>query len=133
MDNEEMVAARAKLAQRMGETTRTGGKGSVRRKNKVVHKTQITDDNKLKSISKKFGCQPLQGIEEVNMFKDDNTIVHFQRPEVLSAIQSNAFIVMGKAETKSRIPYNSSRQGAFARYPHPIGPQAAPDVEGLHW
>ena len=97
----EITAAREKLANRMGGATRTGGKGTARRKNKVVHKTQITDDNKLKSVSKKCGCQPLQGIEEVNMFKDDNTIIHFKVPEVLSSIQSNAFIVMGKAETKS--------------------------------
>lgn len=27
-----------------------------------------------------IGVQPLQDIEEVNMFKDDNTVVHFKRP-----------------------------------------------------
>lgn len=26
------------------------------------------------------GVQPLQDIDEVNMFKDDNTVVHFKRP-----------------------------------------------------
>lgn len=26
------------------------------------------------------GVQPLNDIEEVNMFKDDNTVVHFRRP-----------------------------------------------------
>ena len=26
------------------------------------------------------GVQPLNEIEEVNMFKDDNTVVHFRRP-----------------------------------------------------
>ena len=27
-----------------------------------------------------IGVQPLQDIDEVNMFKDDNTVVHFKRP-----------------------------------------------------
>ena len=27
-----------------------------------------------------IGVQPLQDIEEVNMFKDDNTVVHFKKP-----------------------------------------------------
>ena len=27
-----------------------------------------------------LGVQPLQDIEEVNMFKDDNTVVHFKKP-----------------------------------------------------
>ena len=26
------------------------------------------------------GVQPLNDIEEVNMFKDDNTVIHFRRP-----------------------------------------------------
>ena len=27
-----------------------------------------------------LGVQPLQDIDEVNMFKDDNTVIHFKRP-----------------------------------------------------
>ena len=27
-----------------------------------------------------IGVQPLQDIDEVNMFKDDNTVIHFKRP-----------------------------------------------------
>jgi nascent polypeptide-associated complex subunit beta len=38
-------------------------------------------DQKLKTTIKKFGMQQLQDIEEVNMFKDDNTVVHFKRPQ----------------------------------------------------
>ena len=30
---------------------------------------------------KKSGAQPVPGIDEVNFFKDDNSIVHFERPE----------------------------------------------------
>ena len=28
-----------------------------------------------------LGVQPLQDIDEVNMFKDDNTVIHFKRPQ----------------------------------------------------
>lgn len=27
-----------------------------------------------------LGVQPLSDIDEVNMFKDDNTVVHFRKP-----------------------------------------------------
>lgn len=79
-ETQKVAEARAKLAEKFGDT-RLGGKGSQRRKKKAVHKTQITDDKKLKPIFKKFGVQPLPGIDEVNMFKDDNTVLHFSHPE----------------------------------------------------
>jgi nascent polypeptide-associated complex subunit beta len=76
-----LLEARAKLAEKFGDQSRLGGKGSQRRKKKAVHKTQVTDDKKLKPIIKKFGVQPLPGIDEVNMFKDDNTVLNFKHPE----------------------------------------------------
>jgi len=49
----------------------------------VVHTQQAAsgEDKKLKAAIKKFGVQPLGDIEEVNMFKDDNTVIHFKRPQ----------------------------------------------------
>ena len=73
--------ARAKLAEKFGEGARTGGKGTQRRKKKTVHHTQLNDDKKLKTIIKKFNVHPLNDITEVNMFKDDGTILHFKTPE----------------------------------------------------
>ncbi|KAL4486893.1 hypothetical protein ABPG72_009657 [Tetrahymena utriculariae] len=98
--NQEVLEARKKLQEKIGDS-RTGGKGTQRRKVKKVTKTQITDDKKLKTVIKKFGVQPFQGIDEVNMFKDDKTILHFERPEVLASIQNNTFVVIGKSETKN--------------------------------
>lgn len=63
------------------------------------------------------GVQPLQDIEEVNMFKDDNTIVHFKRPlsKILDiwdclwpwcvcivqfSVRENLLVVTGNPETK---------------------------------
>merc|ERR1712137_1343224 len=62
----------AKLAslQAMSANVRIGGKGTARRKKKIVHKASNTDDKKLQSQLKKLSINPIPGIEEVNMFKD---------------------------------------------------------------
>lgn len=54
----------------------------------------------VKGIVKKVGAQPL-GVDEINFFRDDNTIMHFQRPEAYASIQNNTFIVSGEPATKS--------------------------------
>ena len=41
----------------------------------------MKEDKQLKSTIKKFGMQQLQDIDEVNMFKDDNTVIHLKRPQ----------------------------------------------------
>ena len=46
-----------------------------------MHHNEVNEDKKLKSTIKKFGMQQLQDIDEVNMFKDDNTVVHLKRPQ----------------------------------------------------
>merc|ERR1719282_2009794 len=45
---------------------RIGGKGTVRRKKKVVHRTATTDDKKLQSSLKKLSVNNIPGIEEMN-------------------------------------------------------------------
>merc|ERR1719243_204332 len=78
--DQEVLDARAKLAARFGKT-QVGGKGTQRRTKKVVHHQEVNEDKKLKSTIKKFGMQSLQDIDEVNMFKDDNTVIHLKRPQ----------------------------------------------------
>lgn len=55
---------REKLA-RMQQQVRIGGKGSVRRKKKIVHRSSATDDKKLQSSLKKLTVNNISGIEEV--------------------------------------------------------------------
>ena len=69
MEDPEVLAARAKLAQRFGGSTKMGGKGSMKRKAKVPHKKSMVDDKVLGSSIKKLGIQPLPAIEEVNFFQ----------------------------------------------------------------
>ena len=77
----KVAEARAKLAEKFGDSTRLGGAGTQRRKKKVISKAQATDDKKLMSHLKKFNVQPIPDIAEVNMFKSDDAVLHFKYPE----------------------------------------------------
>ena len=60
----------------------TGGKGTVRRK--IVRKSKPTnaqDDKKLQGALKKLNVQPIAGVEEVNMFREDGNVLHFSAPK----------------------------------------------------
>ena len=72
----------AKLVGKGPTTVRTGGKGTVRRKHKVVRKTATHDDKRLKATLNKLSVRDIPAIEEVNLFKDDGTVIHFVNPKV---------------------------------------------------
>eukprot|EP00826_Nyctotherus_ovalis_P018459 TRINITY_DN1552_c0_g1_i9.p2 TRINITY_DN1552_c0_g1~~TRINITY_DN1552_c0_g1_i9.p2 ORF type:complete len:166 (-),score=66.67 TRINITY_DN1552_c0_g1_i9:167-664(-) len=95
----EKREARERLKEKFGARTRTGGKGTERRKKKVV-KTAKQEDKKVMSAVKKYSPQPLDGITEVNMFKDDNTVMHFAKPSVQFAVKESFVIITGIPETK---------------------------------
>jgi nascent polypeptide-associated complex subunit beta len=75
---EKLKAAAAANKARTG-----GGKGVPRRVvKKVVNKPSgAGDDKKLQAQFKKLNCQEIGGIEEVNMFKDDGSVLHFTAPK----------------------------------------------------
>uniref|UniRef100_A0A8C6Q7Z1 NAC-A/B domain-containing protein n=1 Tax=Nannospalax galili TaxID=1026970 RepID=A0A8C6Q7Z1_NANGA len=82
----------------------TGEKGTARRK--MVHRTAIADDKKLQFL-KKLGVNSISGIEEVNMFTNQGTVIHFNN--------SNTFTITGHAETKQlteRLPSILNQLGA---------------------
>eukprot|EP01114_Cavostelium_apophysatum_P004509 TRINITY_DN14786_c0_g1_i1.p2 TRINITY_DN14786_c0_g1~~TRINITY_DN14786_c0_g1_i1.p2 ORF type:complete len:151 (-),score=38.77 TRINITY_DN14786_c0_g1_i1:57-509(-) len=85
---------------RMAASVRTGGKGSVRRKVKAVHRATSADDKKLQSTLKRLGVNNIPGMEEVNLFKDDGNVIHFANPKVQASLQSNTYVVSGNAEVK---------------------------------
>uniref|UniRef100_A0A2K5F356 Transcription factor BTF3 n=1 Tax=Aotus nancymaae TaxID=37293 RepID=A0A2K5F356_AOTNA len=74
-------------------------KGTALRK-KVVYRTATADDKKLQSSLKKLAVNNSAGIEEVNMIKDDGTVIHFSNPEVQASISANTFAITGHAEAK---------------------------------
>uniref|UniRef100_A0A0E0KLL3 Nascent polypeptide-associated complex subunit beta n=1 Tax=Oryza punctata TaxID=4537 RepID=A0A0E0KLL3_ORYPU len=85
---------------KMAGAVRTGGKGTMRRKKKAVHKTGTTDDKRLQSTLKRVGVNTIPAIEEVNIFKDD-LVIQFVNPKVQASIAANTWVVSGSPQTKS--------------------------------
>ena len=51
---------------------------------KIVRKTKPSaaqDDKKLQGALKKLNVQPISGVEEVNMFREDGNVLHFTAPK----------------------------------------------------
>ncbi|KAG5851173.1 hypothetical protein ANANG_G00090250 [Anguilla anguilla] len=123
---------------------RIGGKGTARRKKKVVHRTATADDKKLQSSLKKLAVNNIAGIEEVNMIKDDGTVIHFNNPKVQASLSANTFAITGHAETKQlteMLPgilsqlgadsLSSLRKLAEQRYPRQVLDNKAPKAEDI--
>eukprot|EP00922_Rhytidocystis_sp_ex-Travisia-forbesii_P020412 GHVS01030038.1.p1 GENE.GHVS01030038.1~~GHVS01030038.1.p1 ORF type:complete len:181 (+),score=50.38 GHVS01030038.1:77-619(+) len=94
---EAIEAARLKLRERSGEAgQRLGGKGTARRKAKKVHKTVVGDDKKLLQTIKRLGASSIQGIEEVQMTREDGKVMSFTAPKVQAAPSANTYVVNGQ-------------------------------------
>jgi len=85
---------------KMQQSVRIGGKGTPRRKMKRSTKSSGVDDKKLQTALKKLNVQPIQAIEEVNMFKSDGNVIHFAAPKVHAAVPANTFAIYGNGEDK---------------------------------
>lgn len=85
---------------KLQEQVRIGGKGTPRRKKKVVHSTPATDDKKLQSSLKKLSVNTIPGIEEVNIVKNDGTLIHFNNPKTQASLATNTFAITGHGEHK---------------------------------
>ncbi|OOQ85158.1 hypothetical protein PEBR_27080 [Penicillium brasilianum] len=96
-NTEFLQRSRPSLSRTLSANT---GKGTPRRKVKKVHRTADADDKKLQTALKKLNVQPIQGIEEVNMFKEDGNVIHFGNPRVHASVPSNTFALYGHGEEK---------------------------------
>ena len=95
-----VLEARAKIKKKFGkDSTKIGGKGGARRTKKVNKKENANEDKKLKQL-KKFNVQSLPDIDEVNFFKDDDTVMNFKRPAVDFSVRDNLLVVSGNPDTK---------------------------------
>ncbi|KAM0752078.1 NAC-domain-containing protein [Meredithblackwellia eburnea MCA 4105] len=89
-----------KLA-RLQAQVRIGGKGTPRRKAPVKGKTSGGDDKKLQAALKKLNVTAMPGVEEVNMFREEETsVLHFQTPKVHASIPSNVYAIYGQGVEK---------------------------------
>lgn len=77
--------------QSMAKNVRTGGKGTQRRKKKVQRKVGNTDEKKIQQTLKGLGLNPVPNIDEVEMFKDDGTVLVLKNPKMQAATGSNTY------------------------------------------
>lgn len=66
----------------------------------VVHSTPATDDKKLQSSLKKLSVNTIPGIEEVNIIKNDGSVIHFNNPKTQASLSTNTFAITGHGENK---------------------------------
>jgi len=98
--NPDILAARAKLAAKLSKGGQVGGKGSVRRKKVIKHHDTQVDDKKFASAIKKYNWQHIPDIKEVNMFREDGSIIHYANPRFEASQSLSGYMVSGKAENK---------------------------------
>ncbi|EFB29689.1 hypothetical protein PANDA_022571, partial [Ailuropoda melanoleuca] len=89
----ETIMNQEKLAKLQAQV-RIGGKGTACRK-KVVHRTATADDKELQFSLKKLGVNNISGIEEVNMFTNQGTVIHFNNPKAQTSLAVNTFTISG--------------------------------------
>ncbi|CAI9777562.1 unnamed protein product [Fraxinus pennsylvanica] len=111
-----------KLMKMVG-SVRTGGKGTMRRKKKAVHKTTTTDDKRLQSTLKRIGVNAIPAIEEVNIFKED-VVIQFTNPKVQASIAANTWVVSGT-------PQNKKLQDILPQIIHQLGPDNLENLKKL--
>ncbi|XP_060172161.1 nascent polypeptide-associated complex subunit beta-like [Lycium barbarum] len=108
---------------KMAGSVRTGGKGTMRRKKKAVHKTTTTDDKRLQSTLKRIGVNAIPAIEEVNIFKED-VVIQFINPKVQASIAANTWVVSGTPQTKKL-------QDILPQIIHQLGPDNLENLKKL--
>jgi len=104
MTENDIAAARARMiAKRFGGAApTTGGKGTARRKKKIVSRSSSAQsDAKLNGTLKKLGATNIPGIEEIHFFMEDGNVLLFKNPKLQAAIAANTYSVSGPCETKS--------------------------------
>lgn len=94
VDQEKLKALQAKTA-----ANKVGGKRVV--KSRPTTKVSAVDDKRVKTAIAKLGARDVPGIDEVNMFKKDGTVLNFTNPKLYAAIQNNTFGITGVPQKKN--------------------------------
>ncbi len=88
------------LLEKRAASVRLGGKGSVRRTVKTIHKVSADDDKKLQGTLKKLGTTPLAEIESALFIRQDQSVWSFKNPKVQANFQIHCYVIHGSYETK---------------------------------
>ena len=99
---EQIKESRKKFAENFGKVTQIGGKGAERRKHPVKHRgNKVEVDKKIEAVAKKSQARKLNEVVEVNIFKDDNTVIQFKKPSVEYSFKEKVTFISGTHETKN--------------------------------
>nr|CCC53550.1 putative nascent polypeptide associated complex alpha subunit [Trypanosoma vivax Y486] len=93
------------MLRKRAEFVRTGGRGSVRRTVKAVHRSN-GDDKKVQSVLKRLNVAPFSEVDNAVLYRQDGTAFYFEKPKVQASMQSQCFVVTGAYDVKdaSEIP-----------------------------
>lgn len=94
-----MTINQEKLAKLQAQA-RIGGKGTPRRKVKKSIKSSSSDDKKLQAILKKLPTQSIGHIDEVNLFTEGGSVIHFNFPKLQTVAGANTYVISGTCESK---------------------------------
>merc|ERR1712151_1015838 len=70
------------------------------RKKFVQHKATAVQDKKISQLAKKSQAKKLTDTAEVNMFMDDNTVMHFKKPSLEYSLKDKVSFLNGQMEKK---------------------------------
>ena len=97
---QEILEARKKMAEEFGNM-QLGGKGTQKRKKMAKHRgNKVEADKKIVALAKKSGARKINEASEINIFKDDNKVVHIKKPTLEYSFKEKVSFVSGNAETK---------------------------------
>ncbi|GMM34926.1 Egd1 protein [Saccharomycopsis crataegensis] len=68
---------------------------------KAKKSTPAEDDTKVQAALKKLNPQTMDGVQEVNFFKDDGNVLHFNRASIQASAQNNTYAVYGRPQEKN--------------------------------
>ena len=90
------------MLEKRAASVRTGGKGTMRRTTKAIHKPSSgAGESKVQSTLKRLGVSPVSDVSEAIMYKADGSVMTFKQPKVQASMQSQCFVITGNYETKT--------------------------------
>jgi nascent polypeptide-associated complex subunit beta len=98
---------------KLGASLRVGGRGTARRKFKVVRKkTGKQDDVKFQNALRKVGLNQVGEIENVQVSFHDGTVWTYSNPRLLANQQASQFVVSGRYEERKPPPQTPAQVAA---------------------
>merc|ERR1711970_443395 len=94
-----VAEARANMKARFGEPKKAGNR-RIKQSNKKKT-VAVVEDKGLNKVVARYDPKPIPEIEEVNMFREDASVLHMRKPTVKYAFKEQLLVLNGNVETKT--------------------------------